>query len=203
LTDPTVAATMGGMTDETIYGHSGAADLQKALNFTEADLVENRAGRMSAAQNARMTKGQSQGRVMTLVVLGVFVVLIAVIAFVVLPPSLAPQPANSSAVPPWIIGLVIVIVLAVMAVSFLRTKRGLRGLTGTLLTVEGDANPKASTFGDANTGGVDTMYRVKIGTVNFPLSNGSQVQAFEKGRRYRAYYVKSTLPVILAAEQLD
>ena len=30
-----------------------------------------------------------------------------------------------------------------------------------------------------------------------------QVQAFEKGRRYRAYYMQSTLPVILSAEPLD
>ncbi len=194
---------MGGMTDETSYGHPGAVELQRALNFTEADLAENRAGRLSAAQNARMTKGQSQGRVMTLVVLGVFVVLIAVIVFVVLPPSLAPQPANSSAIPPWIIGLVIVVVLAIMAVSFLRTKRGLRGLTGTLLHVDGEANPKSRSYGDANQEGFDTIHRVKIGGVNFPVASDIQVRAFEKGRRYRAYYVKSTLPVILSAEPLD
>ena len=193
---------MGGMTDETVYGNTGVS-LQQALKFTDADLLENRAGRMSAAQSARMTKGQAQSRVATIVVAIIFVVLLIVIAVVVLPPSLAPQPANSSAVPPWIIGLVILVVAGIMALSFLRTRRRIRGLTGALLSVEGEANPKISTFGDANTAGVDTMYRVRIGSVNFPLSNGSQVHAFDKGRRYRAYYVQSTLPVILAAEPLD
>jgi hypothetical protein len=98
---------------------------------------------------------------------------------------------------------VILVVAGIMMLSFLRTRRGIRGLTGALLSVEGEAKPKASTYGDANTEGLDTIYRVRIGSVNFPLSNGSQVQAFDKGRRYRAYYVKSTLPVILSAEPLD
>jgi hypothetical protein len=194
---------MGGMTDETVYGNAGVAGLRQALNFTDADLVENRAGRMSATQNARMTKGQAQSRVATIVVSIIFVALLVVIAIVVLPPSLAPQPATSSAVPPWIIGLVILVVAGIMAISFLRTRRGIRGLTGALLSVEGEANPKISSFGDANTDSIDTMYRVRIGSVNFPLHDASQVNAFEKGRRYRAYYVKSTLPVILAAEPLD
>lgn len=194
---------MGGMTDDTVYGKSGGPTLQAALGFTDAELAENRAGRMSAAQGARMANGQKQGNVISIVMLCIFIVIIVIIAIVVLPPSLAPQPAHSSAVPPWIIGLVIAVIAGVLLLSFARTRRGMRGLTGTLLSVEGEANPKSSAFGDANTDGVDVMFRVHIGGVNFPLSNGSQVAAFEKGRRYRAYYVKSTLPVILSAEPLD
>ena len=191
------------MTDDKVYGDSGLAGLKAALSFTDADLAENRLGRMSASQAARMAKGQSQSRVATIVVMIIFIVLLIVIAVIVLPPTLAPQPANSSAIPPWIIGLVILVVAGVMAISFLRTRRGIRGLTGALLQVEGEANPKASTFGDANQGGFDTMYRVHIGGVNFPVASNVQVNAFDKGRRYRAYYVKSTLPVILSAEPLD
>ena len=193
---------MGGMTDETVYGNTGVS-LQQALNFTDADLAENRAGRMSAAQRARMTKGQSQSRVASIVMLVIFVALIIVIAIVVLPPSLAPQPATSSAVPPWIIGVVIVVIAGVIMLSFLRTRRGIRGLTGALLHVEGEANPKSSSYGDANQDGFDTIHRVRIGGVNFPVASDLQVQAFDKGRKYRAYYVKSTLPVILSAEPLD
>jgi hypothetical protein len=59
------------------------------------------------------------------------------------------------------------------------------------------------TVTDANTGGVATMFRMHIGGVNFVLSSGSQVHAFEKGKRYRAYYVMGTLPVILSAEPLE
>jgi uncharacterized integral membrane protein len=194
---------MSAMTDDKVYGNAGLAGLQNALSFTDADLAENRLGRMSASQAARMSKGQSQSRVATIVVAIIFVVLLIVIAAVVLPPSLAPQAATSSAVPPWIIGIVILVVAGIMALSFLRTRRGIRGLTGALLHVEGEANPKSSTFGDANQEGFDTIHRVKIANVNFPVASDLQVQAFEKGRRYRAYYVQSTLPVILSAEPLD
>jgi hypothetical protein len=190
------------MTDGT--GHDNGAELlRRALNFTDADLVENRAGRMSADQLARMTRGQAQTRLANLVMLGVFVVLVVVIAIIVLPPSFAPQPAHSSQVPPWIIGLVILFFAAVILISFARTRRRSRGLTGALRSVEGDANPTARSFGDANQLGTDTMFRVHIGGVTFPVSGPAQVDAFEKGRRYRAYYVTSTLPVLLSAEALD
>ena len=191
---------MGGMTDETVYGNAGPQSLEAVFEFSAAELAENRAGRMSSAQAGRMAKGAAQGRVLLFVVIGVFVVMLIVIAFVVLPPSLAPQPANSSAVPPWIIGLVIAFVAGVILISFVRTRRGLTGLTGALKTVEGAAKPRIWTVGDANTNSSDTLYRVHIGGINFVLSNAAQVHAFEKGRRYRAYYVKGTLPVLLSAE---
>ncbi len=194
---------MSAMTDDKVYGDSGLAGLQAALSFTDADLAENRLGRMSGSQAARMEKGQSQSRVAIIVVAVIFVVLLVVIAAIVLPPSLAPQAATSSAIPPWIIGLVIIVVVGIMAISFLRTRRGIRGLTGALLHVDGEANPKSSTFGDANQEGFDTVHRVRIGGVNFPVTSDLQVRAFDKGRQYRAYYVKSTVPVILSAEPLD
>jgi uncharacterized integral membrane protein len=194
---------MSAMTDDMVYGKAGAPSLQTAFGFTDAELAENRAGRMSAAQSARMVKGQSQGRVISLVMAGVFVVILIVIAIVVLPPSLKPQPAHSSATPPWIIGVTIAFVAGVLLLSFARTQRGMRGLTGALLSVEGEAKPRVMTVTDANTGGTATMFRVHIGGVNFVLANGSQVHAFDKGRRYRAYYVKGTLPVLLSAEPLD
>jgi hypothetical protein len=194
---------MSAMTDDAVYGKPAQPSLQTALGFTEAELAENRAGRMSAPQRARMSKGQSQGRVISLVMAGVFVIILILIALVVLPPSLKPQPAHSSETPPWIIGLVIAFIAGVLLLSFARTRRGMRGLTGALLSVEGEARPRVMTVTDANTGGAATMFRVHIGGVNFVLSNGSQVHAFEKGKRYRAYYVKGTLPVILSAEPLE
>ena len=78
-----------------------------------------------------------------------------------------------------------------------------RNLTGGVLSVEGEANPKTSTFGDANQEGMDTMFRVRVGAINFPVQGPSQVNAFEKGKRYRAYYLKSTIPVLVSAERLD
>ena len=192
------------MTDETVYGSAAStAALQKALNFTPAELAENRAGRMSAEQAARMAKGQKQTNVANIVMLGIFVVILVVIAIIVLPPLFAPQPPDSSSVPPWIIGLVILFMAGVILLSFARTRRKARGLTGALKSVEGPVNPTARSYGDANQLGVDTMFRVHIGSVNFPVTSAAQVDAFEKGKRYRAYYVTSTLPVLLSAERLE
>lgn len=72
---------MGGMTDEAVYGSAAStAALQKALNFSPDELAENRAGRMSAAQAARMAKGQKQTNVANFLMLGVFLVILIAIA---------------------------------------------------------------------------------------------------------------------------
>lgn len=195
---------MSRMTDDTVYGTPGAAAaLQKAFIFTAAELADNRAGRLSAAQNARMTKGQKQSRVGMYVMIGIVVIFLVVVAVIFLPGALAPQPANSSAIPPWIVVLVILVVALIMFVSFVRTRKGIRSLTGAVLSVEGIANPKTSSFGDTNQEGMDTIFRVRVGDLNFPVQGPSQVNAFEKGRRYRAYYLKSTVPVLISAEPLD
>lgn len=64
-------------------------------------------------------------------------------------------------------------------------------------------DPTARSFGDANQIGTDTMFRVHIGNVSFPVASAAQTDAFEKGKKYRAYYVTSTLPVLLSAEKLE
>jgi hypothetical protein len=134
------------------------------------------------------------------VMIVVVVVFLIVIAAIFLPQSLAAKSGSSSAVPPWIIIVVIVVVALIMFTSFARTRRGIRNLTGPLSSVEGAAKPKVSTFGDDNQAGMDTIFRVRIGDVNFPVQGRRQVDAFEKGKNYRAYYLKSTVPVLVSAE---
>jgi hypothetical protein len=63
--------------------------LQAALNFTDDDLVANRAGRLSPTQQTRMTKAQGQGQIGNIVFGIVFVVILAAIALFVLPPLFA------------------------------------------------------------------------------------------------------------------
>jgi hypothetical protein len=173
--------------------------LQAALDFTPDDLVANRAGRLSPSQQSRMSKSQGRGRIFTIVMAVVAVVAIVVIAATVLPGLLAPQPASSSAVPPGIIVAVIVVVAALMALSLLRTRRGLGRMTGPVLSVEGVAKTRAREFEDETMGGLAT-FRVRVGNVTFPVFGAAQVGAFEDGKTYRAYYVKTTLPVIVSAE---
>lgn len=176
--------------------------LQAALNFTDDDLVANRAGRLSPTQQTRMNKMQGQSQVVNIVAVVVFVVILAVIAIFVLPPLFAPQPEHSSAVPPGIIILVVVVVLGIIVVSFLRSRRKLRGVGGAVLTSEGEATGNVKATGNVDQLGVMMMYRIKVGSVTFPVSRADQVAAFQDGARYRAYYVKGTLPILVSAEPL-
>jgi uncharacterized protein (UPF0333 family) len=176
------------------------AALQAALNFTDDDLAANRAGKLSPTQQARMTKMQGQGQIANIVFGIVFVVILVVIGIFVLPPLFAPQPEHSSAIPPGIIILVAVVVVGIMGFSFLRTRRKLRGVSGAVLMTEGDAKPNIRGTGNMDDGGVMMMYRVKVGSVTFALQRADQVSAFHDGMRYRAYYVKGTLPIMVSAE---
>jgi len=178
------------------------AALQAALNFTEDDLVANRAGRLSPTQQTGMTKAQGQGQIGNIVFGIIFVVILAVIAFFVLPPLFAPQPEHSSAVPPGIIILVIVVVLGIIGLSFLRTRRKLRGVTGAVLVAEGEAKGNIKATGNVEEAGMMMMYRIKVGSVTFAVSRPDQVAAFHDGARYRAYYVQGTLPILVSAEAL-
>jgi uncharacterized membrane-anchored protein len=107
-----------------------AGTLQSAFDFTDDDLVANRAGRLSPTQQARMSKRGGRAQIANLVFGAMFLVILVIIAIVVLPGVLAPQPAGSSAVSPGIIALVLVGVLGVVVFSLLRTRRKMRGCRG-------------------------------------------------------------------------
>lgn len=176
--------------------------LQAALDFTDDDLVANRAGKLSPTQQTRMTKMQGQGQVANIVAVILFVVIIVAIAIFVLPPLFAPQPEHSSAIPPGIIILVVVVVIGIIGLSFLRTRRKLRGVNGTVLMTEGEAKPNIRATGNVDAMDVMMMYRIKVGSVTFAVQRPDQVTAFHDGARYRAYYVKGTLPILVSAEPL-
>jgi hypothetical protein len=176
-----------------------AGTLQSVFQFTDDDLVANRAGRLSPAQQPRMAKQQSRAQTANIVFGIGFVVILVIVAIIVLPGVLAPQPAGSSAVPPGIIALVLVAVLGVVVFSFLRTRRKMRGVAGAVFTTEGEAKTRARAV-DVGDAGTAAMYRLTVGSVTFPLSSGEQLAAFTEGQRYRVYYVKGTLPVVVSAE---
>src|SRR5664279_5208 len=176
--------------------------LQAALNFTDDDLVANRAGRLSPAQQTRMNKMQGQSQVANIVFGIIFVLILIGIAIFVLPPLFAPQPAHSSAVPPGIIVIGVVVVLAIIVFSFLRSRRKLRGVNGAVLATEGEAKGNVKATGNVDQGGLMMMYRIKVGSVTFAVSRPDEVAAFQDGARYRAYYVRGTLPILISAEAL-
>ncbi len=174
--------------------------LRAIWGFTEADLVANRAGKLSPAQQGRMTKAKGQSQVANLVFGVIFVVMVVVIAVIVLPPLLAPQPANSSAVPPGIIVLVIAVVLGIIGFSILRSRRKLARIDGAVLMTEGEAKTREGRAPVADQMLSLGVYRLTVGSVTFPISTAEQLRAFSDGQRYRVYYVKGTLPIVVAAE---
>ncbi len=84
----------------------------------------------------------------------------------------------------------------------LRSRRKIGGMTGTVLSVEGVAHPSSGVFGDANQLGVAVTHRVKVGSMTFAVAGAKQLFGFEDGAAYRAYYVKSTIPVLISAERI-
>ena len=176
--------------------------LRSIWGFTEADLASNRAGRLSPTQQAKMTKAKGQSQVANLVFGVIFVVFIVVIAVIVLPPLLAPQLSNSSAVPPGIIVLVLAVVLGIIAFSLLRSRRKLNRVDGAVLMTEGEASVREGRAPVADQMLSFGVYRLKVGSVTFPISTAEQLRAFSDGQRYRVYYVKGTLPIVVAAESV-
>ncbi len=176
--------------------------LNTAFDFTDDDLVANRAGRLSSTQQPKMSKKRGQAQVMNLVAGALFLVIMVVIAIVVLPGALAPQPTGSSAVPPGIIALVLVGVLGVIVFSVLRSRRKLQGVAGAVLTTEGEAKTRSGMVEVGDGAGSAAIYRLTVGKVTFPLSTAGQLAAFTEGQRYRVYYVRGTLPVVVSAEAI-
>ena len=174
--------------------------LRETWGFTEADLVANREGRLSAAQQGRMTKAKGQSQVANVVFGAIFLVMVVVIAVIVLPPLFAPQPEHSSAVPPGVIVLVLAVVVGIIGFSILRSRRKLARLDGAVLVTEGEAKAREGRAPVADEMLSIGFYRLTVGSVTFPISTAAQLRAFTDGQRYRVYYVKGTLPIVVSAE---
>lgn len=179
--------------------------LQSALSFTAADLEENRAGRLSSAQQGFMTDQSNKGKSYNLAMGGVFVVFVVIIVAVVLPKmnsNSSGSSGSSSAVPPGIVFGVLAVVAVVVALTLVRTRRGMDRLkSGTVYSVEGAARTRARSYADANQLSDVSTFRLTVGDVTFALSSAHQLAAFEEGASYRCYYVKGTLPVLISAER--
>jgi hypothetical protein len=189
-------------------GVTGEA-LQSAFKFTPADLVENRAGKLSATQHSYVAVQSKRGKTFNLAMGGVFVVFVIIIVTVVLPKmnsNSTGSSGTSSAVPPGVVFGVLAVVALLVALSLIRTRRGMERLTtGAVQSVEGPAKTRASARGNVDQ--LDQMavmpvYRLTVGKVTFALSNAQQLGAFDEGVTYRCYYLKGTLPVLISAEQL-
>lgn len=183
-----------------------AEALQAAFGFTPADLVENRAGRLSSSQHSHMATQSKKGKAFNLGMGVVFVVFVIIIVTVVLPKmnsNSTSSSGTSSAVPPGIIFGVLAVVALVVGLTLVRTRRGMNRLTtGAVQSTEGPAKTRAGTTGNVDQFSVMAIYRLTVGKVTFPLKDMTQLSAFEEGVNFRVYYMKGTLPVIVSAERL-
>lgn len=171
--------------------------LQQALNFTDEDLVANRAGRLGPTQQGRMTKTRGRSQVTNLIFGAVFLVIMVVIAAYVLPNYLT-GPASSAAP---IIVVVLIVVVGIIAFTIFRSRRKLTRLDGAVLMTEGEASARQG-LAPVSGGAVLPMYRLSIGKVDFALATPEPMRAFVNGKHYRGYYVQGTLPILMSAEEV-
>jgi hypothetical protein len=170
--------------------------LQAALNFTDDDLVANRAGKLGPTQQGRMTKTKGVSQVTNLIFGAVFLVIIVVIAVYVLPQYLSSS-VGAQAVP--IIVGVLILVLLIIALTIFRSRRKLGRLDGAVLMTEGEASARQG-LAPISGGAMMPMYRLSVGKVTFALATPEPMRAFTNGKQYRAYYVQGTLPILVSAE---
>jgi hypothetical protein len=169
--------------------------LQEALNFTDEDLVANRAGKLGPSQQGRLatTTGRSQ---MNLVVGGVFVAgLLLTVAFVL--PQYLPFSRSFLQYVPIVVVLLVIVGLDMFLASMRRHRRVAR-LDQPVLLVEG-AVTRSSTAPMSGIGVLPT-YRMSIGPVTFAFASPEPMRAFVNSKRYRGYYVSGAVPTLVSAE---
>ena len=169
--------------------------LQEALNFTDDDLVANRAGKLGPTQQGRMTKTKGRSQITNVIFGVVFLVIIVIIAAYVLPNYLT-GPAASAAP---IIVVVVIVVVGLMVFSFMRSRRKLGRIDGAVLMTEGEASARQG-LAPVSGGIALPVYRLSVGKVTFALSTPEPMRAFTNGKQYKAYYVQGTLPILVSAE---
>jgi membrane-bound ClpP family serine protease len=170
--------------------------LQEALNFTDEDLVANRAGKLGPTQQGRMTTTKGRSQVTNLIFGAVFLVIIVVIGFSVLPQYLSSSAAGQYV--PIVVGVLILVVL-IIGFTILRSRRKLNRLDGAVLVTQGAADTRAG-VAPVSGGAMLPVYRLSIGSVTFALSSPEPMRAFVSGQQYKAYYVQGTLPILVSAE---
>lgn len=170
--------------------------LQEALNFTDEDLVANRAGKLGPTQQGRMTTTKGRSQVTNLIFGAVFLVIIIVIGAYVLPQYLSSSAAGQTV--PIIVGVLILVVL-IIGFTIIRSRRKLNRLDGAVLMTQGEANARGGVVPTSG-GAMLPIYRLSVGSVTFALSTPEPMHAFVNGKQYKAYYVQGTLPILVSAE---
>ncbi|HVH07427.1 MAG TPA: hypothetical protein VNE71_15660 [Myxococcota bacterium] len=150
--------------------------LEHAFRFDASDLAENRSGRLSARQVARLGAARGAARI----ALGVFAaVTLASGAFVAR--SLAPEHR------PWALGAT----AAAAAIGVVLSRSSLAALGSRSVSVaEGLAE-------------ADAEDRLLLGGKRLVLGAPGQLEAFEPGAAYRVFYVDGPRALVLSAEALD
>ncbi|MEO8261475.1 MAG: hypothetical protein ABI566_02805 [Pseudolysinimonas sp.] len=171
--------------------------LQEALEFTDDDLVANRAGKLGPTQQGRMTTTKGRSQLVNLISGAVFLIIMAVIAAYVLPMYLT-GPAASAAP---IIVVVLIVVVGIIGFTSIRSRRKLARLDGAVLMTEGEASARSG-MAPISGGAMMPLYRLSVGKVTFALATPEPMRAFTNGAHYRAYYVQGTLPILVSAEPI-
>ena len=188
---------------------SQAARMGATLDFTDEELRDNRAGRVSARQQARLGRARKTGRIALAVMALLVIAFVVVILTVVLPKISKQQSDKSVPIVPIAIGVLAFMVL-VMALSIARSRRRFNRLaTGNVQKTTGVAKTRARRIHgnvvDASAPGLGygggLRYEVTIGSVRFIVPSQAVLDAFEDGRSYYGYYAgRGFISSLLSAE---
>jgi hypothetical protein len=183
------------------------AALAAVIGFSDDELVLNRAGKLSPAQNEWVQHDRRVTNVVSFIPLLVIVAFVVVIAVVVLPKISDQKGSGSSSTVPIVIG-VLVLFGVVGLLSFFRLRRSMtRRASGRVSRTEGKTKTRAHvmhgnvTSSGAYGGGV--RYELTIGRVRFFVPSQTVLDAFDTARQYRGYYVgKGLYATLLSVEPL-
>lgn len=159
--------------------------LRDAFQFEGADLVANRAGRLSTRQAALLRAGRTGMRLS----LAVFaVVMLGSVGLVALFNWRLDTPGG------WSSGLGVAAALAavLIALGYVQSRGHLAATRARQVRV---AHGPAEVLSDA-----DGDYRIRIGATPLRLPSAAHLEAFQPGTEYRVYHLAGPVPIVLAAE---
>jgi hypothetical protein len=174
--------------------------LAAAFAFGPADLQANQQGRIADGQKPTLEQYR-RGRVISLVAFAIFAgVFLLACAGSAIWGLLSPDAGSLGVALPVAFGVGLLAMGGGATNFFLRSREV---ITARVSHVEGAAEPIRRRYGETEFLGAGVALFVRIGAKELPLQTEEQLQAFEAGERYRAYYVKNyPRDVLLSIEAL-
>lgn len=170
--------------------------LMRAFDFDGDDLAANRDGRLSPRQQANLRAARAVMLIIGAVMVGVTALSVTVMPLLIT--SGESGPAAPGSLGPWGAWLPLGVIGLLVGGAFVRAYWTHRDqFHGRLSVVEGEAGSMRRGAGPATMRGVGS---VEVGGVAVPVPDPAQQAALRLGARYRVYYLRGSMPRVMAIE---